>query len=124
MKFNFEDKHKVNDAVAQAEETWHYQEEGEGASVEGLLVSVRKNIGENKNTVYTIEKSNGALVDVWGCAVLNTHLENLEAGKWGVKLVYNGRQEPQSGGRAYHNFGVWLLPISAAVDEATEAKGK
>ncbi len=117
MKFNFEDKHKVNDAMIQAEETWNYQEEGEGAGIEGLLVSIRKNIGKNKNTVYTIEKDSGVLVDVWGCAVLNNHLESLEAGKHGVKLLYKGRQQPQSGGRPYHDFDVWIV----SADEAEES---
>ena len=116
MEFKFEDKHKVNDTMVQAEETWNYQEKGAGESIEGLLVSIRKNIGENKSTVYTIEKSNGTLVDVWGCAVIDHHLENLDKNQWGVKLVYLGKQQPQTGGRPYHNFDVFLLPVSEAVD--------
>lgn len=121
MEFKFEDKHKVNDTMVQAEETWNYQEKGAGDSIEGLLVSIRKNIGENKSNVYTIEKSNGTLVDVWGCAVIDHHLGNLEKGQWGVKLVYLGKQQPQSGGRPYHNLEIYLVPRSEGVEDVEES---
>ena len=114
MNFDFEDATPVNSENVQADETWKYQEAKEGDSVEGLLVNTKKNIGPNDNNVYTIEDKDGKLIDVWGCAVINNHLASLEPKKWGVKLVYDGKKTPEKGGRDYHSFTIYKLPVAEA----------
>lgn len=125
MKFNFENATPLNTEFRQADETWLYQEADAGDSVEGLLVGVRKIIpkkGPDKDprNLYTIQDEDDRLIDVWGSAVIDNHLAELEPNKWGVKLVYEGKITPDKGGRPYHSFTVYKLPVEEAIDDVPE----
>jgi len=120
MKFNFENATPVNQEFRQADETWSYQDAEAGDSREGLLVSIRRDVGPNNNFVYTLQDKDDRLIDIWGCAVLDHHLSNLDPNKWGVKLVYDGKKVPEDGGRKYHAFTIYKVPADEAIDDVPE----
>ena len=84
--------------------TWDFEK---NKTIEGAFVGVEENVGPNNSKMYTIETVNGDKLGVWGNAVLDTRMKNLEIGEE-VKIEYLGKEESQkTKGRSYHNFEVY-----------------
>ncbi len=90
--------------------TWEFQDEGIGATVQGVLTRVETEVGPNKSTLYTIEKEDGELISIWGSTVLDARLGNLAIGEE-VLVKYLGMGKGQKGKKDYYNFEVFHRPV-------------
>jgi len=92
--------------------TWDYKEEFERTkgnpevAVEGVFIDKKEDVGPNHSNVYTFEREDGSLIDVWGSGVLDTRFKNLKPGME-VRVVYLGKTKSEKTGRTYHNFDVF-----------------
>jgi len=108
--------------------TWEYKEEYEKTkgnpevAIEGVFIEKKEDIGPNHSNVYTFEREDGSLIDVWGSGVLDTRFKNLKPGME-VRVVYLGKTKSEKTGRSYHNFDVFHNEeedISGGSNEKTE----
>ena len=89
-----------------AEEQWKeaignfWKPEKEEDFIEGLLIEVEKNVGENSSVLYTIQQKNdGENVNVWGSAILDSRMKGILCGEE-VKIIYKGLGEAKKGKHA------------------------
>ena len=80
---------------------WKYEEDGD--FIEGILVSIKREVGPNKAMLYSID--NGTILNVWGSTILDS---KLCFGKIGdkVKITYKGLGEKKQGQNAPKIFKV------------------
>lgn len=68
--------------------------------VEGLLVDIARDVGENNSMLYTVQlKDTGENVGVWGSAVLDARMKGIVVGEE-VKIEYKGLGEKKAGKHA------------------------
>jgi len=72
---------------------WVYSKDGD--FIEGVLVRVQENIGENKSMLYTLETSAG-MKSVWGSAILDSRMALVKTGDK-LKITYKGKAEAKTG---------------------------
>lgn len=65
---------------------WTYHNEGD--FVEGVLVDVQDDVGQNKSKMYTIETKDGIL-NIWGSTILDARMPLVKLGEK-VKITYKG----------------------------------
>lgn len=82
--------------------SWSYQNEGD--FIEGILVNVEHDVGENKSNLYHIETPEGVR-SVWGSAVLDQRMPFVKVGEK-VKITFKGLGEKKSGKNAPKIFKV------------------
>lgn len=80
--------------------------ENEGDSVEGELVNVRSDVGENKSMMYDIKTENG-LKAIWGSKILDEKMRVVKLGQK-VKIVFKGKEKAKTGGREYLVYEVFV----------------
>jgi hypothetical protein len=81
---------------------WEYKEEGD--FIEGTLVRVQEEVGENKSNLYSIETSEG-VKNVWGSAILDSRMALVVIGSK-VRITYKGLGESKGGKNAPKIFKV------------------
>jgi len=91
--------------VTVGEKTYPVHSFDTSPTLKGVFVEVFKNHGNNKSNVYIFETKNGE-VAVWGSAVLDRELEELESGKM-VGIAYLGKSKTQAG-RTVKNYKVYI----------------
>ena len=91
-------------------EMWTYENDGD--FVEGKLVNIQDEVGENRSKLYSIETLDKGVVNVWGSAVLDSRMMLVKVGDK-VKLTYKGLGEAKGGKNAPKIFKV-------EVDEVVE----
>ncbi len=64
-------------------------------SVEGFLVNIQKDIGENKSMLYMIETPDG-VKNVWGSAILDSRMSLAKIGDK-IRITYKGLGEKKGG---------------------------
>ena len=72
-----------------------WKPESEGDSIEGVLISKRKDVGVNNSNAYDIEKENGQFM-VWGSTVLDDRMNFAKIGEK-VKITYKETQMNKKG---------------------------
>ena len=81
---------------------WDYKKNKE---IQGIYKGMQTNVGPNNSNMYDLETDDG-VIGVWGNAVLNTRMKNIELGEE-VKIVYGGLLKSEKTGRSYHSFNVF-----------------
>ena len=81
---------------------WDWETDGE--KVEGELVKVDTGVGKNESNVYTIKAEEGE-VGIWGTAVLDNRLNELELGTK-VQIIYKGERKNPESGRTFKDFSI------------------
>ena len=81
-----------------------WKPEKEEDFIEGFLVNIQKDIGENKSMLYNIETPIG-VKNVWGSAVLDTRMAFVKVGNK-IKITYKGLGEAKAGRNAPKIFKV------------------
>ena len=78
--------------------------EKENDEIEGKLLRIDEEVGENKSMLYTLETEDSAR-GVWGSTVLDEKMKIFEVGNY-VKIVFLGRKK---GGKKdnYKDFDVY-----------------
>lgn len=71
-------------------EVWKPEKEGD--TIEGVLISVEKEAGKFKSTVYHIETINKEHKIVFGTAVLDNRMSYIKEGE-SFKIVFTGMQK-------------------------------
>jgi len=71
--------------------------EKEGDSIEGILVRVQSDIGENSSMLYSIETPEG-VKNVWGSQILNERLALVKVDEK-VKITFKGLSEKKAKGK-------------------------
>ena|SRR3990167_11149613 len=65
--------------------------------IEGLLVDVEKDVGENHSVLYTVqEKESGENTGVWGSAILDSRMKGIAVGME-VKIIFKGLGDKKPG---------------------------
>ena len=74
-------------------EEWKYENDGD--FIEGILVVTKKDVGENKSMLYSIETPEG-VKNVWGSAILDSRMALVKVGDQ-IKITYKGLGEGKAG---------------------------
>ena len=78
-----------------------------GDFLDGELVDVRSEVGENKSVMYDLQ-SGGKLWSVWGCTVLDGKMHRIMKGEF-VRIVFLGEKPSEKRkGRNYKDFQVFV----------------
>jgi len=78
-----------------------------GDSIEGKLVDVRSEIGENKSMMYDLQAGE-KLWSLWGSTVLDGKMHRVKKGDF-VKIVFLGEKPSEKRkGRMYKDFQVFV----------------
>jgi len=77
--------------------------ENKDDKIEGRLIKVEEEAGENKSMLYHLETEN-AIRGVWGSAVLDQKMKFFEVGDY-VKIIFLGIKE--GGKKDYKDFEVF-----------------
>ena len=81
--------------------TWDFQNYKE---VEFILKEKRENVGKFNHMAYTIEElTTKELFNIWGSAILNRQIEQMEIGQQG-KLTYLGTVKSKQWDKDMQNF--------------------
>ena len=98
------DWEKVKDA-----EEWNFEEDGK--ELVGKFVGVKTGVGKNDSNIYTFKLADGTERAVWGSAILDRRLANLEIGQE-TKIVFKGRVKSATPGWSpYKDFDVFKKPV-------------
>jgi len=73
--------------------TWTYDKDGD--FIEGILISLQKDVGENKSMLYSIETPEG-VKNVWGATILDQRMALVKIGDK-IKITYKGLAEAKKG---------------------------
>ncbi len=82
---------------------WTYENDGD--FIEGKLVQVQSDVGDNKSMLYSIETSDDDVKNVWGSAILDTRMALLSVGDK-IKITYKGLAEAKGGKKPAKIFKV------------------
>lgn len=88
-----------------AGDTWDFKEVKE---LVGTYISKQENVGLKNSNLYTVKKSDGKTIGVWGNTMLDEKFKNIQIGD-DVKIVYLGEETSKSGNK-YHNFKFYHKP--------------
>ena len=69
------------------------------------MVKVDTGVGKNESKVYTIKAEDGEEVGIWGTAVLDSRLNEMESGMK-VQIIYKGKRKNPETGRTFRDFSV------------------
>ena len=72
---------------------WKYDKDED--FIEGVLVQVQKDIGQNKSMLYSLDTKEGIL-NVWGAAILDSRMALVNVGEK-IKITYKGLAEAKGG---------------------------
>ena len=81
-----------------------WKPEKDGDSIEGKLVTKKRDIGINNSKAYYIEKADGTTWMCWGSTVLDDRMEFVDVNEM-VRITYKGTQ-PNSRGQDTKIFKV------------------
>jgi len=81
---------------------WTYSIDGD--FIEGFLVDVKKDVGENKAILYGLQTERG-VTSVWGSAILDSRMSFVQIGDK-VKITFKGLGEAKAGRNAPKIFKV------------------
>lgn len=81
---------------------WTYDKDGD--FIEGFLVDKKKDVGENKASLYGLQTADG-VINVWGSAILDSRMDFVKIGDK-VKITYKGLGEAKAGRNAPKIFKV------------------
>lgn len=84
-------------------DTWTYENEGD--AIEGKLVKVKKDVGPNNATLYSIQQNDGMFKSVWGATVLDQRMALVEVGSK-VRITFKGLGEKKGSKNAPKLFKV------------------
>lgn len=85
--------------------TWTYEKEGD--SIEGFLVKVEKDVGPNNSMLYTLDRGEEGMIDIWGSTILDNRMIILSIGDY-VKIEYKGLGEAKQGKKPAKIFKVYV----------------
>lgn len=87
-----------------ANEAWDYNS---NPVFKGTFLYSEENVGPNNSMMYTFRVDGGKMMGVWGSAILDTRLKNLQPGEL-VIIHYHGKKESEKRkGSSYHHFDVY-----------------
>lgn len=113
---------KMSDKWEKVEIAPAFKFENEGDEIEGVLVDVEENVGDNNSMLYTLKTKKGR-EGVWGSTVLDIRMKGIEKGEQ-VKIVFLGKEESKKRkGASYKNFDIFHKPGEVQVDEMDEIFG-
>lgn len=93
-----------------------------GNVLQGILVNVRRDVGQNESSVYEIKTAQGELLSMWGSALLDGKFAQVPMGSE-VRVTCLGMTQPKTAkGRPYMNFKVEYAKPVVSMTEATTAK--
>lgn len=75
---------------------WTYEKDGD--AIEGVLVKVEKDVGENKSNLYSLEVSPSVFKSVWGSVVLDQRMSLVKPGQK-VRITFKGLAEKKGKGK-------------------------
>ena len=78
--------------------------ENDGDAIEGTLIDIQDDVGDNKSRLYTIEVDKKP-TNVWGSAVLNQRMVGISVGDR-IRITYKGLGEKAAGRNAPKLFKV------------------
>lgn len=64
--------------------------------VEGLLIDVQNNIGDNNSTKYFVKQQDNTTVEMWGSTILDQRMKGVPMGME-VRIVYKGLGDAKPG---------------------------
>jgi len=96
--------------------TWVYDEDGD--FIEGVLVRVQDNIGENKSMLYSVETSEG-VKNIWGATILDNRMALVKVGDK-IKITYKGTAEAKKGKNPAKIFKVEVDEPEEVAEEKVE----
>lgn len=76
--------------------------------ISGRYLGVQHEVGENQSELYSIEVSEGKILNFWGSKVLDGKMVGVQIGQQ-VKIVFLGKVKPE-GGREYKDYDVFTKP--------------
>ena len=76
-------------------------------SIEGTYVSKKTDVGPKNSNIYNLQTKDG-LIGVWGSAVLDTKMDQLQTGAE-VRITHLGMGKSKSGNE-YHDYKVEVKP--------------
>ncbi len=82
---------------------WTYKDDGD--FIEGILVRIQKDIGENKSMLYSVEEVDHSIKNVWGAAILDSRMALAKVGDK-IKITYRGLLEAKAGKKPAKIFKV------------------
>src|SRR3990167_10500700 len=85
-------------------DNWDPELQGE---LVGKYLGKKENIGRNNSTVYQFEQEDGKKIGVWGSAVIDNRMKEVQIGDM-VKMVYLGKVNNPKSGRTFKNFDVFV----------------
>jgi hypothetical protein len=83
-----------------------------GDSVEGVLIKIQHEVGQQKKTLYTLENKENVM-SVWGTVVLDNRMIGIKVGQ-PIKIEYIGLGEAQPGKNAPKLFKVYKGKLGKA----------
>lgn len=87
--------------------------------LEGLYTQKRIITTSNGDSnLYTVEKKDHKIVDVWGNSMLDSFFKNMKSGTT-IKIIYMGKVQSKKGGRSYHSYE-FEYDDSTAVEEISD----
>jgi len=92
---------------------------GEG-SVQGIYVSKKEDVGQNKSNIYNIRKADKALVGIWGSTVLDGRFSEIEIGSE-VKVTALGEKESKTG-KTYKDYTVEYREVEKSEEDKIDIK--
>ena len=82
-----------------------WKPEKDGDFVEGVLIAVEKDVGENKSFLYTIEQSPSNYINIWGSTILDPRMRLALIGDK-IRITFKGLGEKKGGKQAPKIFKV------------------
>lgn len=75
--------------------------------IEGVLESVKTEVGNYKSNLYVLRTGDGNPTDVWGAAALDPLMDNVSIGDK-IKIIFLGFRKNPKTNRRYKSFDVFL----------------
>ncbi len=79
-------------------------DKGQLASIEGLLVGIQEDVGENHSTLYELVLENGETQNVWGSTTIDQRIRGSDIGNL-CTITFVGMAQGKSG-RTYKDISV------------------
>lgn len=95
----------------EANPTWEFDKEKE---ITGVYLYREENVGPNNSNLYSLERSNGSIVGIWGNTMLDDRFKSLKFGQE-IKIVYLGKIKSEKSNREYNNFEIYTADDESEV---------